>query len=69
MAIIAESVRLQQVLATHGIPSQTPTHVEPVHIWSPNQLKKALCYMGMNYKLDLDGRPNRPVGLLGTSLV
>ena len=69
VAVIAESVRLQQVLATHGIISQTPTQVEPIQIWSPNQLKKVLKFMGVNDKLDLSGRPERPVGLLGTSMV
>ena len=67
--MIAESIKLHQVLATHGIISQTPTQIEPIRIWSPNQLKKALKYMGVNYKLDLSGRPERPVGLLGTSMV
>lgn len=69
VAVIAESVNLQQVLATHGIISQTPTQVEPVQVWSPNELKKALKYMGSNQRLQLSGRPQRPVGLLGTSMV
>jgi len=69
IAVIAESLRLHQVLATHGVPSQTPTQTEPIQIWSPNQLKAALKFMGVNYDLELCGRPERPVGLLGTSLV
>jgi len=69
VGIIAESMRLQQALATHGILSQTPTQVEPIQIWSPNNLKEALNNLGHNRNLGLSGRPNRPVGLLGTSMV
>lgn len=69
VSIIAESVKLQQVLATHGVPSQTPSQVEPIQIWSPNVLKRALKYMGINDKLHLSGRPERPIGLFGTSMV
>ena len=69
MSVIAESLRLQQALATHGILSQTPTQVEPLHLWSPNQLMKALKFMGVNRELGLEGRPDRPVGLIGTSMV
>lgn len=62
-------MRLQQALATHGILSQTPAQVEPIQIWSPNQLMKALKFMGVNTRLGLEGRPSRPVGHIGTSMV
>ncbi|CAF1572231.1 unnamed protein product, partial [Rotaria sordida] len=37
---ISESVRLQQVLATYGIQTQTPKQVEPILIWPPAELVK-----------------------------
>ena len=37
---ISESVRLQQVLATYGIQTQTPKQVEPILIWPPSELVK-----------------------------
>lgn len=52
---IAESVRLQQMLATYGIHSQTPHQIEPIEIWPPSELVKAYGYLGVNYKLKLTG--------------
>ena len=37
---ISESVRLQQVLATYGIQTQTPKQVEPILICPPSELVK-----------------------------
>ncbi len=37
---ISESVRLQQVLATYGIQTQTPKQIEPLLIWPPAELVK-----------------------------
>lgn len=87
--------RLQAMMATYGIQTQTPhevsnTHsfihlietsicllfffclhkkVEPVQIWSSTQLIKIFQELGVNEKIGLTGRPNRPVGSLGTSKV
>ena len=69
VVLIAESSRLQQLLATYGIPTQTPHQVEPIQIWSPKELSKAYEYLGVNKKLDLTGRPKRPFGVLSTSKV
>lgn len=66
---IAESVRLQQLLANYGIQTQTPHQVEPIEIWPPSELVKAYELLGQNSKLQLCGRPSRPVGVLGTSKV
>lgn len=33
IALIAESTRLQMMLSTYGISSQTPHEVEPIQIW------------------------------------
>ncbi|KAJ8920978.1 hypothetical protein NQ315_015773 [Exocentrus adspersus] len=69
IVLIAESMRLQAMMATYGIQTQTPHEVEPVQIWSSTQLVKVYENLGVNHKLQLQGRPLRPVGSLGTSKV
>lgn len=69
IVLIAESMRLQAMMATYGIQTQTPHEVEPVQIWSSNQLVQVYQHLGVNHKLNLNGRPMRPVGALGTSKV
>lgn len=69
IVLIAESMRLQAMMATYGIQTQTPHEVEPVQIWSSTQLVKVYESLGVNRKLKLSGRPVRPVGSLGTSKV
>lgn len=65
--LIAESIRLQAMMANYGIQTQTPLEVEPVQIWSSAQLVRVYEYLGVNEKLGLKGRPSRPIGALGTS--
>ncbi|XP_066258565.1 probable phosphorylase b kinase regulatory subunit beta isoform X2 [Euwallacea similis] len=67
IVLIAESMRLQAMMATYGIQTQTPHEVEPVQIWSSTQLVRVYQNLGVNKKLKLHGRPERPVGSLGTS--
>ncbi|XP_046550516.1 LOW QUALITY PROTEIN: phosphorylase b kinase regulatory subunit beta-like [Haliotis rubra] len=69
IVLIAESTRLQQLLATYGIQTQTPHQIEPIQIWSPKELTKAYEYLGINKKLGLTGRPSRPFGVLSTSKI
>ncbi|XP_047741057.1 probable phosphorylase b kinase regulatory subunit beta isoform X3 [Hyalella azteca] len=69
VVLIAESMRLQAMMATYGIQTQTPHEVEPVQIWPPKELVKVYCNLGLNKKLGLNGRPMRPIGALGTSKV
>nr|CAI5845347.1 unnamed protein product [Callosobruchus analis] len=69
IVLIAESMRLQAMMATYGIQTQTPHEVEPVQIWSSTQLVKVYQNLGVNHKLKLQGRPVRPVGALGTSKI
>ncbi|KAH0952753.1 hypothetical protein HN011_010888 [Eciton burchellii] len=69
IVLIAESMRLQAMMATYGIQTQTPHEVEPVQILSSTQLVKVYEKLGVNKKLDLQGRPARPIGSLGTSKV
>lgn len=67
--LIAESMRLQAMMATYGIQTQTPHEVEPVQIWSSRQMVSVFEQLGVNKKLELKGRPVRPIGALGTSKV
>uniref|UniRef100_A0A671Q9S3 Phosphorylase b kinase regulatory subunit n=1 Tax=Sinocyclocheilus anshuiensis TaxID=1608454 RepID=A0A671Q9S3_9TELE len=66
VALIAESQRLQVFLNTYGIQTQTPQQVEPIQIWPQNELVKAYRFLAINKKLGLSGRPERPVGCIGT---
>ncbi|XP_008290224.1 phosphorylase b kinase regulatory subunit beta isoform X2 [Stegastes partitus] len=65
-ALIAESQRLQVFLNTYGIQTQTPQQVEPIQIWPQKELVKAYRFLAINKKLGLSGRPDRPVGCIGT---
>ncbi|KAK4814178.1 hypothetical protein QYF61_010010, partial [Mycteria americana] len=69
VALIAESQRLQVFLNTYGIQTQTPQQVEPIQIWAQKELVKAYFHLGVNGKLGLSGRPDRPIGCLGTSKI
>ncbi|XP_064414578.1 phosphorylase b kinase regulatory subunit beta isoform X2 [Latimeria chalumnae] len=69
VALIAESQRLQVFLNTYGIQTQTPQQVEPIQIWPQKELVKAYFHLGVNQKLELFGRPDRPIGCLGTSKI
>ncbi|XP_076593028.1 phosphorylase b kinase regulatory subunit beta isoform X3 [Chaetodon auriga] len=66
VALIAESQRLQVFLNTYGIQTQTPQQVEPIQIWPQKELVKAYRFLAINNKLGLSGRPERPVGCIGT---
>ncbi|XP_058848700.1 phosphorylase b kinase regulatory subunit beta-like isoform X3 [Acipenser ruthenus] len=69
VALIAESQRLQVFLNTYGIQTQTPQQVEPIQIWPQQELVKAYRHLAANQKLGLSGRPERPVGCIGTSKI
>ena len=69
IALIAESTRLQMILSTYGISSQTPHEVEPIQIWPSWRMVKVFENLGKDEKLGLNGRPLRPFGPLSTSKV
>ncbi|KAG0711404.1 putative phosphorylase b kinase regulatory subunit beta [Chionoecetes opilio] len=69
VVLIAESMRLQAMMATYGIQTQTPHEVEPVQIWPPRELVKVYKNLGVSDKMGLQGRPTRPIGALGTSKI
>uniref|UniRef100_A0A8C4Q9C7 Phosphorylase b kinase regulatory subunit n=1 Tax=Eptatretus burgeri TaxID=7764 RepID=A0A8C4Q9C7_EPTBU len=69
VTLIAESQQLQSFLNTYGISTQTPLQLEPIQIWPQHELVKAYKYLGVNEKLKLSGRPDRPIGCIGTSKI
>ncbi|XP_046386371.1 probable phosphorylase b kinase regulatory subunit beta isoform X1 [Ischnura elegans] len=69
IVLMAESMRLQAVMATYGIQTQTPHQIEPVQVWSSTELVRVYQRLGVDKKLGLTGRPPRPIGALGTSKV
>lgn len=69
VVLIAESMRLQAMMGTYGIQTQTPHEVEPVQVCSSTQLVHVYRELGVCNKLKLTGRPIRPVGSLGTSKI
>eukprot|EP00794_Sanderia_malayensis_P016175 gene16175-17800_t len=69
VCLISENRDLKASLATYGVVTQTPKEVEPIKICPPSHLVKAYQQLGVNKKLGLSGRPDRPVGVLGTSKI
>ena len=53
IVLIAESMRLQAMMATYGIQTQTPHEVEPVQIWPPKELVKVYEHLGVSKRLGL----------------
>ena len=64
--LLSEDSRLQAILRTFGIETQTPEEVAPVRVRSPEILRKIYALLGKDEKLALSGRPDRPIGSLGT---
>ncbi|KAL3981501.1 Glycosyl hydrolases 15 family protein [Acanthocheilonema viteae] len=69
VVLIAESSRLQMMLSTYGIDTQTPHDLEPVRIWPSWRMMKVFESLGKNEKMGLSGRPRRPFGPLNTSKI
>lgn len=53
----------------YGIQTQTASHLEPIQLWPSQELVKVYSHLGTNNKLGLSGRPDRPIGSLGTCKV
>lgn len=69
VALIAESAKLQTMLATYGISTQTPHEIEPVQIWPSWRMVKVFEALGKDKKMNLSGRPPRPFGPLNTAKI
>ena len=59
VVMISESIRLQAILNTYGIVTQTPDELEPVEVWSQAQMVKVYQLLGSSPALGLRGRPHR----------
>uniref|UniRef100_A0A0N5A3W4 Phosphorylase b kinase regulatory subunit n=1 Tax=Parastrongyloides trichosuri TaxID=131310 RepID=A0A0N5A3W4_PARTI len=66
IALISDSTKLQMLLATYGISTQTPHEIEPVQIWPSWRMVEVFNHLGKSKKLNLGGRPSRPFGSLNT---
>ncbi|XP_065647603.1 phosphorylase b kinase regulatory subunit beta isoform X3 [Hydra vulgaris] len=69
VCLISQNENLQANLATYGIETQTPKEIEPIVICAPQELVRVYEELGKNQKLNLSGRPVRPLGALGTSKI
>jgi len=69
VCLISENRGLQASLATYGVVTQTTKEVDPIQICAPSHLVKIYEELGVNKKLGMSGRPNRPIGVLGTSKI
>jgi hypothetical protein len=69
VVLLAESAELQARLATFGLETQTMEACSPVTISPPSALRDAYMVLGKNEKLNLTGRPKRPMGTLSTSKI
>ncbi|UYV62294.1 PHKB [Cordylochernes scorpioides] len=63
--LIAESMRLQAMMGTYGIQTQTPHEVEPVQIWPPSQLVKS--WLSINIDIHFDAKPSLEDSILKSS--
>ncbi|EPZ31984.1 phosphorylase kinase alphabeta [Rozella allomycis CSF55] len=69
IVLISENESLQAKLATYGVETQTLKDTNPFHVAHPSVLRDSYTALGYNEKLGLTGRPNRPIGSLGTCKV
>ncbi|KAI9206273.1 glycosyl hydrolases family 15-domain-containing protein [Polychytrium aggregatum] len=67
VVLIAETLELQATLSTYGLETQTVESCAPIVISPPSALRDAFTALGENSKLQLSGRPKRPMGSLSTS--
>ncbi|KAI9366911.1 glycosyl hydrolases family 15-domain-containing protein [Zopfochytrium polystomum] len=67
VALLAENAELQAKLAMYGLETQTVEGCSPITISTPSALRDAYTALGESSKLNLSGRPRRPIGSVGTS--
>ena len=66
IVLLSESTELQSKLLMYGLETQTAENCAPITISKPSCLRDAYTYLGKNAKLNLTGRPDRPIGTLST---
>jgi len=70
ICLLAKDKELQEQLFKYGISTQVPEQIEPIQLRPARDLQSAYnMHLGVNTKLGLSGRPDRPMGSLSTSRV
>jgi len=69
IVLVSEDESVQSTLSIHGLETETIEQIAPVQIHPSNSLGNLYTALGQNTKLNLSGRPNRPIGSIGTCKV
>ncbi|KAI8997843.1 glycosyl hydrolases family 15-domain-containing protein [Pilobolus umbonatus] len=68
VALLSENEELQKILSTYGLETQTIDQISSSFtVLPPQALVDVYSALGRNSKLNLSGRPKRPIGTLATS--
>lgn len=60
---------MQHKLSTYGVITQHISEIQPILLFSPQDMVSFFQNLGVNAKMNLGGRPTRPMGILTTSKV
>ena len=69
MVLVSEDEALQSTLSYYGLDTETVDQISPVQIPPSHVLSDLYSALGKNKKMNLSGRPNRPIGSIGTCKV
>ncbi|XP_053716326.1 phosphorylase b kinase regulatory subunit alpha, skeletal muscle isoform isoform X2 [Synchiropus splendidus] len=67
VSILAETEEIKELLLKDGIDVETVADIHPIHVQPSRVLSHIYARLGRNPRLGLTGRPNRRIGVLGTS--
>lgn len=68
LVLLSENEELQKTLSTYGLETQSIDQISSSFtVLPPQALVDVYSALGQNSKLELSGRPNRPIGTLATS--
>lgn len=67
VSILAETEEIKELLLKNGIEVETVADIHPIHVQPSRVLSHIYARLGRNPRLGLTGRPNRRIGVLGTS--
>ncbi|XP_027004673.2 phosphorylase b kinase regulatory subunit alpha, skeletal muscle isoform isoform X1 [Tachysurus fulvidraco] len=67
VSILAETEKIQQLLQSQGIDSETLEDIHPIRVQPSTVLSHIYARLGRNQRLGLTGRPYRSIGVMGTS--
>jgi len=69
IVLVSEDETLQSTLSYYGLETETVEQISPVQIHQSHVLCDLYSALGKNKKMKLSGRPNRPIGSIGTCKV